>query len=124
MCFVKSRWRLYQRSNQQEDRKPLQLTPLINAVNVDDTAPASEGIRYDKNSIVNEYTSTSDLLEGPFPYMYVYGKEALTVPRLQHMLNQGGNAFSNDALFVSLTFDMLNRRGTSIGVAITTRSDP
>ena len=102
--------------------------PLNNAVNVDDSAPVAEGIRYDKNSIVNEYTNTSDLLEGPFPYLfphgYPYGEEALSVPRLQHMLNQGSNAFSNDALFVSLTFDMMKRRGTSVGVAITTRSDP
>ncbi len=32
--------------------------------------------------------------------------------------------FSNDPLFVALIFDMLKRRGTSVGVAITTRSDP
>ena len=82
--------------------------PTVDGEGDASTIPAAvvHDIRYDKNSIVNEYTETRDLLEGPFPYLFIfgypYGKEALTVARIRHMLNQASNLFSNDSLFVSL----------------------
>jgi len=58
-----------------------------------------------------------------FPNGYPY-KGALKENELKHMLNQASNAFSSEATFVFLCFDMLRRRSVSRGVHAVFKNDP
>lgn len=89
--------------------------------------PPIYGISYDQDAIANEYSQCKEMMEGLFPWLFPNGypyKGALRENELKHMLNQASNAFSSEATFVFLCFDMLRRRSVSRGVHAVFKNDP
>ena len=65
-------------------------------------APKIHPIKYDKDhGLKNEYTEFPKIMSDTFPTHYVFGYPfagQLTEEQLQHMLHQGSNIFSDDAM--------------------------
>ena len=62
-----------------------------------------------------------------FPTHYVFGYPfagQLTEEQLQHMLHQGSNIFSDDAMWISFIFNLLHRRKVSQAVSLLFKDDP
>ena len=83
-------------------------------------------IRYDRDSIGNEYTNLPAIMAGVFPCHFPGGyphKGLLTDDQLYHMLNQCSLEFAHDEIFVMYTFNMMRRRKVSQGVATVFKND-
>ena len=66
-------------------------------------------------------------MSNTFPTQYVFGypfKGPLTQDQLNHMLHQGSNIFTDDAMWIAYIFNFLHHKKVSQSVSVMFKDDP